>query len=149
MGKIGSLSPEALATNRLDRPVRFHPSRYLHRVRSRQSVPRRADGFTSLTASRPNRGEADQRRGSLISTLRSLTAEIGGARDELRSIDEQILGMQTVRKELLDAIAQQQDLLKSIEATADDRKELAELQARAAVLGVRSAVYERTTAHPQ
>ena len=78
--------------------------------------------------------------------LRSLTAEIGGALNELRSINEQILGMQTVRSERVDALAQQQDLLKSIEATAKDREELAELQARAAVLGVRSAVYERTTA---
>ena len=95
---------------------------------------------------RPNRGEADQRRSSLISMLRSLTAEIGGALNELRSINEQILGMQTVRSERVDALAQQQDLLKSIEATAKDREELAELQARAAVLGVRSAVYERTTA---
>ena len=95
---------------------------------------------------RPSRGESDQRRISLISMLRSLTAEIGGARDELQVISEQILGMQSVRKERLEAVAQQQDLLKSIAATASDRDELAELQARAAGLGVRSAVYERTTA---
>ena len=95
---------------------------------------------------RPNRGEADQRRSRHMSMLRSLTAEIGGALNELRSINEQILGMQTVRRERVEALAQQQDLLKSIEATAKDREELAELQARAAVLGVRSAIYERTTA---
>ena len=59
---------------------------------------------------RPNRGEADQRRSNLISKLRSLTAEIGGARDELQSINEQILGMQTVRSERLDAVTQQQGL---------------------------------------
>ena len=94
---------------------------------------------------RSNRGEADQRRSSLIAMVRSLTAEIGGYRDELSFINEQILEMQTVRGERLQAVAQQQDLLKSIEATAKDREELAELQARAAVLGVRSAVYERTT----
>ena len=94
---------------------------------------------------RPNRGEADQRLSSLISTVRSLTAEIGGIRDELSVINGQILEMQTVRGERLEAVAQQQDLLKSIEATAKDREELAELQALAAVLGVRSAVYERTT----
>ncbi len=94
---------------------------------------------------RPNRGEADKRRSNLISKLRSLTAEIGGTLNELRSISGQILGMQTVRSELLSAVEQQQDLLKSIAATAKDREELAELQARAAVLGVRSAVYERTT----
>ena len=95
---------------------------------------------------RPNRGEADQRRGHLTSTLRSLTAEIGGVRDELRSINEQMLGMQTVRSERLVAVAEQQDLFKSIEATAKEREELAELQTYAAVLAVRSAVYERTTA---
>ena len=95
---------------------------------------------------RPNRGEADQRRSHLTSMLRSHTAEIGGVLDELRSINELILEMQTVRSERLDAFAQQQDLLKSIEATAKDRAELAELQTRAALLAVRSAVYERTTA---
>ena len=94
---------------------------------------------------RPNRGEADQQRSSLIAMVRSLTAEIGGFRNELSYINEQILEMQTVRGERFEAVAQQQDLLKSIEATAKDREELTELQARAAVLGVRSAVYERTT----
>ena len=95
---------------------------------------------------RSNRSETDQRRTSLISRLRSITAEIGGARDELRSIDGQILDMRTVRNERLEAVARQQDLFKSIEATASDRQELSELQTRAAVLGVRNAVYERTTA---
>ena len=95
---------------------------------------------------RLNKGETDQRGVSLISTLRSLTAEVGGVRDELRLIYEQILEMQTVRRDRLEAIAQQQELLQSIDATAKDREELAELQARAAVLGVRSTVYERTTA---
>lgn len=94
---------------------------------------------------RSNRGEADQRRISLIAMVRSLTAEIGGYRDELSLINEQILEMQAVRGERLEAVAQQQDLLTSIEATAKDREELAELQARASVLGVRSAVYDRTT----
>ena len=93
---------------------------------------------------RPDKGEVDQRSSSLISTLCSLTAEIGGVRDELRLINEQVLEMQTVRGERLQAVVQQQELLKSIEATAKDREELAELQARAAVLGVRSAVYERS-----
>jgi hypothetical protein len=77
--------------------------------------------------------------------LRSLTAEIGGVRDEFGLISEQIVGMQTVRRERADALVQQQDLLKSIEATAKDREELVGLQARAAVLGVQNAVYERTT----
>ena len=94
---------------------------------------------------RPDRGIADQRRSGLVSMVRSVTAEISGIRDELRFINEQILEMQKVRSERLEAVAQQQDLLKSIEATAKDREELAELQARGAVLGVRSAVYERTT----
>ena len=94
---------------------------------------------------RPNGGGTDQRRSSLISMLRSLTAEIGGVRNELQVINEQILGMKAVRKERLEAVEQQQDLLKSIEATASDRDELAELQALGAVLGVRSTVYERTT----
>ena len=93
-----------------------------------------------------NRHDADRRRSNLTSTLRSLTAEIGGIRDELRFMNEQILGMQTVRRERLDAAAEQQALLKSIAATTKDRKELADLQARAAMLGVRSAVYERTAA---
>ncbi len=93
-----------------------------------------------------NRQDADRRRSSLTSTLRSLTAEIGGVRDELRLINEQILEMQTVRRERLDAAAAQQDLLKSIAATTKDRKELADLQSHAAMLGVRSAVYERTAA---
>ena len=95
---------------------------------------------------RPNRGEADKRRSHLTSTLRSLTAEIGGVLDELRSINEQILGMQAVRNERLVASAQQQDLLKSIEATVDDRRKLAELQTLTATLAVRSDVYERITA---
>ena len=94
---------------------------------------------------RPDRGTSDQRRSGLVSMVRSVTAEISGIRDELRFINEQILEMQTVRSERLEAVAQQQDLLKSIEATAKDREELAELQALGAVLGVRSAVYERTT----
>ena len=93
---------------------------------------------------RPNKEESDQRLSRLVSALRSLTAEIAGVRDELQLIKEQILGMQTVRRERVDAVAQQQDFLKSIEATAQDREELAGLQARAAVLGVRSSVYERT-----
>ena len=95
---------------------------------------------------RPKRGEADQVRSILISTLRSVTAEIGGARDELRLINEQIQGMQSVRMERIEAVSQQQELLKSIEATANDQNELAQLQTRAAELGVRSTVYERTTA---
>ena len=94
---------------------------------------------------RPDRGIADQQRSRHISRLRSLTAEIGGALSELWSMNDQIVGMEAVRSELLQAVTQQQALLKSIEATASDRKELAELQARAAVLGVRSAVYERAT----
>ena len=93
---------------------------------------------------RPNTGESDQRLSSLISVVRSLTAEIGGVRDEFRLITEQIMGMQTVRKERADALAQQQDLLQSIQATAKDREELEGLQALAAVLGVQSSVYERT-----
>ena len=95
---------------------------------------------------RPDKGVSDQRFGALVSMLRSLTVEIGGVRDELRVMNEQIQGMQTVRDERAEAIAHQQDLLKTIEATAKDREELAELQASAAVLGVRSAVYDRTTA---
>ena len=95
---------------------------------------------------RPDRGEADQRHSHLTATLRSITAEIGGILDELWSINEQVLEMQTVRSERLDAVAQQQDLLKSIEATAIDRQELVELQTHAAALAVRSDVYERTTA---
>ena len=95
---------------------------------------------------RPDREEADQRRNHLSTTLRSLTAEIGGVLDELRAIDEQILGMQTVRSERQVAVAQQQDLLKSIEATAHDRQELAELQTLVAALAVRGDVYQRTTA---
>ena len=94
---------------------------------------------------RLDRGTADQRRSGLVSMVRSLTAEISGIRDELRFINEQILEMQAVRSERLEAVAQQQDLLKSIEATAKDREELTELQALGAVLGLRSAVYERTT----
>lgn len=94
---------------------------------------------------RPDRQEVDQRRLGLISTLRSITAEIGGARDELQSINEQILDMRNVRSQRLDAVAQQRNLLKSIEATESDRRALTELQAHAAVLGVRSAIYERTT----
>ena len=94
----------------------------------------------------PNRRDADRRRIGLTSTLRSLTAEIGGIRDELRLINEQILGMQTIRQERLDAAAEQQILLRFIAATTNDRKDLADLQARAAMLGVRSAVYERTAA---
>ena len=94
---------------------------------------------------RLNKGEVDQRLSSFVSVLRSLTAEIGGVRDELRAIREQIVGMQTVRRERADAVAQQQDLLKSIDATAKDRQELAELQSHAAMLGARSAVYERST----
>ena len=94
---------------------------------------------------RQEKGESDGRRSSLVSTLRSLTAEVSGVRNELRSIDEQILEMPTVRGERLEAVEKQQELLKSIEATAKDRDELTKLQARAAVLGVRSDVYERTT----
>ena len=94
----------------------------------------------------PNRRDTDRRESSFTSTLRSLTAEIGGIRDELRIINEQILGMQTVRRERLDAAAEQQVLLKSIAATVKDRKELADLQARAAMLGVQSVVYQRTAA---
>ena len=93
---------------------------------------------------RPNTGESDQRLSSLISVVRSLTAEIGGVRDEFGLITEQIVGMQTVRKERADALAQQQDLLQSIQATAKDREELEGLQALAAMLGVQSSVYERT-----
>ena len=69
-----------------------------------------------------------------------------GIRDELRSINEQIQGLQTVHSDRLAAVEQQQNLLESIEATASDREELEELQARAALLAVQSAVYERTTA---
>ena len=93
---------------------------------------------------RPAREEAGHRRSGLMSTLRSLTAEIGAVRNELQYINNQMLDMQEVRQERLEAVAQQQELLRSIEATADDRRELADLQARAAELGVRSAVYERT-----
>ena len=95
---------------------------------------------------RPEQGEADQRHSHLSLTLRSLTAEIGGVLDELRSIKEQIEEMQTVRDEKLVAVAEQRDLLKSIEATANDRRELTKLQTQAAMLAVRSGVYERTTA---
>ena len=112
-----------------------------------EAVGAQANGRLNLIDRfRPNKGEADQRRSSLFSMLRSLTAEIGGVRDELRFINEQILEMQMVRSERVEAVAQQQEFLESIKATADDRAELAELQARAAVLGVRSAVYERATA---
>ena len=95
---------------------------------------------------RPDKGASDQRLRALDAMLRSLTVEIGGVRDELRVINEQIQGMQTVRDERDEAVAHQQDLLKSIAATVKDREELAELQASAAMLGVRSAAYDRTTA---
>ena len=91
-----------------------------------------------------NHRDAEWQQRNLISTLRSLTAEIGGLRDELYSLTEQALGMQMVRTERPQALAEQQALFKSIAATAKDHKELADLQARAAVLGVRSTVYERT-----
>ena len=95
---------------------------------------------------RPDKGASDQRLRALDAMLRSLTVEIGGVRDELRVINEQIQGMQTVRNERAQAFAHQQDLLKSIAATVKDREELAELQASAAMLGVRSVAYDRTTA---
>lgn len=94
---------------------------------------------------RPKQREADQRHSQLSLTLRSLTAEIGGVLDELLSIREQIEEMQTVRDEKVVAEAEQRDLLKSIEATAKDRRELTELQTQAAMLAVRSGIYERTT----
>ena len=94
---------------------------------------------------RPDKGASDQRLRALDAMLRSLTVQIGGVRDELRVINEQIQGMQTVRDERAQAVAHQQDLLKSIAATVKDREELAELQASAAMLGVRSAAYDRTT----
>ena len=96
---------------------------------------------------RPDRGEADQRLSGLVSVLRSVTAEISGVRDELRIISEQLMEMKTVRQDRLEAVEQQLDLLKSIEATANDRDALEELQARAAVLGVRSAIYERSKSY--
>ncbi len=93
----------------------------------------------------PNRRETEHERSNLISILRSLTAEIEGVRNDLQSINEQMQDMRTVRKDRSIAVERQQDLLRSIEATAKDRDQLVELQNRAAVLGVRSAVYERTT----
>ena len=95
---------------------------------------------------RPRRGETDRRGSTLIARLRSVTAEISGVRDELRGINDQVQQMHSVREERVNALAQQQELLKSIAATAKDRGQLAELQARAAVLGVRAGVYERTGA---
>ena len=94
---------------------------------------------------RPSRGEADQLHSYLTAILRSLTAEISSVRDELRSMSEQTLELQTVRNDRIVAIVLQQDLLQSIEATASDREELADLQANAALLAVRSAVYDRAT----
>ena len=96
---------------------------------------------------RPEQREADRRHSHLTLRLRSLTAEIGGVLDEFRSIKEQIEELHTVRDERLVAVAEQQNLLQSIEANANDRRELAELQTQTAMLAVRSGVYERTTAN--
>ena len=95
---------------------------------------------------RPDRGETDRRGGALVARLRSVTAEIGGIRAELRGISDQVQQMRSVRKERSTAVAEQQEVLQSIAATESDRERLAELHARAAVLGVRAGVYERTEA---
>ena len=92
-----------------------------------------------------NQEEDDKRSSLLTSTLRSLTAEIGGVLDELRIIDDQIQEMRTVRNERIEAVEQQQDLLKSIDATASEREELTELQRYGAMLTVRSDVFARMT----
>ena len=93
----------------------------------------------------PDREEAGKLRNHLVSVLRSLTAEIGGVRNELDSVSEQIEEMRTVRKDRIIAVERQRELMRSIETTTRDREILTELQNRAVVLGVRSDVYERTT----
>ena len=93
---------------------------------------------------RVGRSETDQLASRLSTELRSVTAEISNIRHEVRTISEQTLEMATVRSERREAVAEQQELLKSIAATAKDRQELAALQAQLAELGVRGTVYERT-----
>ena len=92
---------------------------------------------------RSNRAEADERHSSHIATLRSLTSEIGGILDEFGAISDQIIGMKGVREEKNTVLGRQQELLKSIEATADERQEVERLQSYAATLSVRDGVYNR------
>ena len=92
---------------------------------------------------RPNRAEVDGRHSHLVSELRSLTAEIGGILDEHRAISDQIVEMKSIREARIAAHAEQQDLFRSIEATANDRQELARVQTHAATLAVRDDIYER------
>ena len=92
---------------------------------------------------RPDRAEADGRHNHHISALRTLTSEIGGILGEYGSLVDQIDGMEGVREEKDDVLARQQDLLKSIEATADQRQEVERLRVYAATLSVRDGIYDR------
>ncbi|MCY3991388.1 MAG: AAA family ATPase [Caldilineaceae bacterium] len=94
---------------------------------------------------RPNRAEAEMRHKSHITSLRSLTSEIGSLLKEYSSIVDQIYEMKGVREEKNDALARQQDLLRSIEATADQRQKVEDLRVHAATLSVRDGIYDRTT----
>ena len=93
----------------------------------------------------PDRTKTDNLRDGLDSMLRSLTAEIGGVGNELDAISEEISEMRTVQEDRINAVERQQEMLRSIETTDQDRQKLTELQNGAAVLGLRSAIFGRTT----
>ena len=92
---------------------------------------------------RPDRAEADVRYDNQVAVLRSLTSEIGGILGEYGSIIDQIDGMKGVREEKNHVLVRQQDMLKSIEATADQRKKVEDLQIYSATLSVRDGIYDR------
>lgn len=128
----------------MPRSTRLIPSATVLAQSEIEAVGAQASGRLQLIDRfRPNRAEADGRHSSHIATLRSLTSEIGSILDEYGSINDQIVGMKGVREEKNVVLARQQELLKSIEATTDERQEVERLQVYAATLSVRDGVYER------
>ncbi len=81
--------------------------------------------------------ETEDTASSVLADLRALTAEIQGLTQDIVSLEERSAALISVPGELEDAIRLQTDLMSSIEATEDERKQLASLQGRHSQLSIR------------
>jgi len=79
----------------------------------------------------------------LCTEVRSLSAQVHSAANEVRAIDDQLEDLSSVDGELKESMTAQEGQLRSIQATEQQRVELDQLNSQGAILGVKNSAYQR------
>lgn len=95
---------------------------------------------------RPSRAVVDQRIGELRLEVRSLSAELVALVDEGVNLAQQVEQLAGTTSALEDAQAEQQRILETVQASAEERSDLQRLQQATSNVSTRAALYVRSAA---